>query len=213
MKLPLLTLILAAGLFLNLNAALADDSALPNSGFAPSRYESLWTKSPFAVATADAVEDSPDYSLVGIAEIDGVSYASLIEKQNQEHFLISSQKDKPVRGLVLLTISHGQGGSDTYANVQKDGQTITLKLEQVAQAPGAPQVITMPNAMPSNVIQQIPMPGVVGNPFGMGGNRPFPRFRRPTIHLPPQPGAQVQPTQTAGNVPPPPPTPPPTPAQ
>jgi hypothetical protein len=207
MKLPLLLLTLAGSFALSAKPALADDSALPGAGFSAARYEALWTKSPFAVATADAVEDSPDYSLVGIAECNGISYASLIEKENQEHFLISSQKDKPVRGLVLLTITRGENGGDTYANVQKDGQTITLKLEQVAvaeQAPGAPPVIAMPGTM----IQQIPMPGAGTSPFGMGANRPF-RFRRPAIHLPGQPGVQPQAAQTpAGTVPTPPPPPP-----
>jgi hypothetical protein len=195
-----LLIALAAGLVLTAPSIRADDPPVPTANFPASRYEALWTKSPFAVATAETATDtSPDYMLVGIANVDGISYASVIEtKQPQEHFLISS--DKPNRGLTLTSITHSHDGQDTFAAVQKDGQSITLKLEQPPAMVGAPGVPGMPpvNQMPAPniMIPQITMPGT--NPGGAfpypGSARPFPRIHRPAIHLPPPPtGVQVPP--------------------
>jgi len=150
----------------------------------------LWTKSPFAVATSDTVgEESPDYFLVGVANISGVSYASVIERQNQEHFLISS--DKPERGLVLKSINHNHDGTETYAVVEKDGQSLTLKLEQApastAGIEGAPTLNAPPTMpTPGSFAPQIPMPGSSPGFINNGSARPFVRFHRPPIHLPPQ---------------------------
>jgi len=170
----------------------ADNSAVPNAAFSASRYEDLWTKSPFAVATSEAGPESPDYMLVGIANVDGISYACLIDAHNQEHFLISS--DKPNRGLTLTSITRNH--DDTYAAVQKDGESITLKLQQpppTAPAPGAPpaNAIVMPGGMPGGMTPQLPMPGASLSIPGSG--RPPTRFRRPLIHLPPPPTQQQQP--------------------
>jgi len=185
---------LAAGLALAARPVRADDPAVPGAGFSASRYQVLWTKSPFAVATAEANEDtSPDYLLYGIANVDGITYASVVDAHSQEHFLIST--DKAIRGLTLSTITRSSDGSETYANVLKDGQTITLKLQQAsvtAAVPGAPTNMTMPGVM----TPQITMPGA--NFPGSGATRPFiPRFRRPLIHLPPPPNQQQQPAPAA----------------
>ena len=195
---------LAAVLALTAQPVRADDPVVPGAGFPASRYEALWTKSPFAVATSEVVaESSPDYMLVGFAQVDGISYASLIERQNQEHFLISS--DKPTKGITLTSITRGHDGSDTYAVVKKDGQSITLKLEQLpatAAVPGAPTV-NIP--MPGSMTPQILMPGA-GVPFpNAGSTRPLipPRVHLPPIHLPPKPAQQEQPVQVQPAPPPP----------
>lgn len=200
-----LFLALAASLALTAQPVRADDPVVPGEGFPASRYEALWTKSPFAVATSDEVaESSPDYFLVGIANIDGISYASVIERQSQEHFLIST--DKPARGLTLTSITRSQDGSNTYAVVQKDGQSITLKLEQApatAAAPNAPTTNTV--VTPGVITPQIPMPGVGLPPPGSpntGSVHPPTRFRRPPIHLPPPPTQQQQPAQPQPSPPP-----------
>jgi hypothetical protein len=198
---PLLLLLIAL-VALNLQAVRADDAVVPGPGFPASRYEALWKKSPFAVATTEASEDtSPDYTLVGIANFDGITYGSVIEtKPPQEHFLIST--DRANRGLRLTSISIGQNGADTYATVLKDGQSITLKLEQSAATPvmGAQPNQPLPG-MPGAPPPQIPMPG--SNPFpGYGSTRPFTRFHRLPIHLPPMP-AQQQPPQQQQPPPPP----------
>jgi hypothetical protein len=188
------------------NSTAPGNPVVPSANFAPARYESLWTKSPFAVETLEVSTDtSPDYTMVGIANVDGVSYASLVETKNQEHFLIST--DKATRGLTLGKITLGHNGSDTYASVLKDGQTLTLKLEQApaaAPTPGAPPGVVTGNApvQPGSIIPNIPMPGA--NPtLAPGSIRPFTRIHRPTINLPGR--SPQQPV-------PPPPQPAPTPA-
>lgn len=200
---------LAAGLVLTVPSVRADEPVVPTANFPATRYEALWTKSPFAVETAEAVTNmSPDYMLVGIANVEGISYASVVERQSQEHFLIST--DKPTRGLTLTSITRGHDGQDTYATVQKDGQPITLKLEQPPAmvggpgAPGMPPINQVP--MPNVMTPQITMPGAgtgPGAPFlGGASQRPFTRIHRPAIHLPPPPG-QLPPPQPQQPIPPP----------
>jgi hypothetical protein len=194
---------LAAGLTLTAQPVRADDPAVPVAGFPASRYEALWTKSPFAVATSEEItETSPDYTLAGVSrDMSGIYYASVIDAHNQEHFLISS--DKPIRGLTLTSITRSHDGLDTYAVVQKDGQSITLKLEQppaTAAVPGAPPVGAV--GMPGITTPQISMPGAGTFP-GAGSVRPFTRLHRPRINLPPMPTQQPQPVQAAPPPPPP----------
>ena len=181
--------------------ALADTPVLPPEPPDASKYEALWTKSPFAVATPDAVADSPEYALVGITQFDGIAYASIVEKQNSDHFLISS--DKEIKGMTLKSITHSTAGSDTYANVLKDGQLLTLKLESMplAPPPGAPPVPGAPGAPNITVppmTQNITMPGSTPQNIAMPGSNPgdanlspgasrFMRIHRPVIHLPPNP--------------------------
>jgi hypothetical protein len=177
---------------------------IPSVTFPVSRYEALWTKSPFAVATSEeTVQASPDYMLVGIANVDGIFYASVIEQQPpQEHFLISS--DGPTRGMILKSISKSADGQDTYASVLKDGQPLTLKLQQSPAGAIAPTALGVNPTMnlpppPGFIPQQIQMPGASTFP-NTGGVRPFPRMHRPQINLPPR-------TQQQQIAPPPPPAP------
>jgi len=179
-----------------------DEAAVAHQGYSASRYQSLWTQSPFAVETPeDDPAESADYALVGVAQIDGVSYASLIEKQNQDHLLISS--DKPTNGLTLNSITHKAGG-DTYATLTRDGQPLTLKLEALAANAGLQgggvniNAPPMPGTMAPNtfVTPNIPMPGT-----GSQSVRPLIRIRRPIIHVPPRSDANGAPV---GQPPPPP---------
>jgi hypothetical protein len=153
----------------------AGDAALPAPGFAGDRYAALWTKSPFAIATPEAAATSTDYSLVGLAQFGGVTYVSLIDKQTQEHFVLTN--DKPVRNLTLVSISHGSDGDSVV--IQRNGEMLTLKQETGA-APGAPSEMPRPldNAPLSNV------GGVVSRPNML---RPSVRFHRPVIVIPPPP--------------------------
>jgi hypothetical protein len=168
----------------------ADDPVVPSGGFPASRYEALWTKSPFAVATAEASPDSPDYSLVGVANIEGVFYASVIEIKSQEHFLLSS--GKPSRGLTLTSITRSPNGLDSYAIVQKDGQTLTLKLEQAQIAVAGGPTLNL-GGLPGNMTPPLPMPGA-GPSYQNSGLIRFPvRIRHPLIHMPPRPELQQQP--------------------
>jgi hypothetical protein len=152
---------------------------LPDTGFANSKYEKLWSKSPFAVASPEAgPSTSPDYSLVGIAKVDGISYASLIDKKNQEHFLLGT--DKGDRGLSLVSITEGKDTDNSFAVISRDGVTTQLKLEE---APAGPALAGAASAAPQTM-PQLMSPGA---PTG----RPVPppaAFRRRLIHIPPRPG-------------------------
>ncbi len=167
----------------------ADEPTLPGTGWPASRYEALWTKSPFAVATPETGPDSPDYSLWGIAQIDGISYASVTNKQNSEHYLLAT--DKPDHGLTLVSIKRGADTSGTVAVVQKDGQLITLKLEQAPPpmaGANASSGMPLPNSppQPGNPNPANLMAGG-GNNFGRPpGAGPPPVSRRfPMVHAPP----------------------------
>ena len=171
----------------------ADDPALPGRGYDASHYETLWTKSPFAVATPDAAPISSDYSLVGVAQNGGVSYASVVSKQNQEHFLVSS--NKPINGLTLVSVTRGHDSSDTSVVMQKDGQTITLKMEEASMSPA---VGGLPNAGVQNLqpgqAPQIAMPGAAPmNNFNFPGRPPRAAFHNRVIHLPTPPPPQQTP--------------------
>jgi len=216
MKKYILIFSVAVGFALAVKPACADDEALPGEGFAASHYETLWTKSPFSVATPDAVDSSPDYNLVGITQLEGVAYASVVDAHSGDHFLISSDKEN--KGLKLIAITRSRNGSDTYASVQKDGQPLTLKLQSAAAAPATPGAPgTMPGAQPQIMVppvtQNIQMPGVGNQIIGGAPNptNPFPprppRVHRPVIHLPPMPPGQDGGANQA--IPPAPGTPPP----
>jgi hypothetical protein len=166
-------------------AAATDNDPAAHQGYPPDRYSDLWTKSPFAVETPDeVVTDSAEYSLVGVAQLGDVTYASLIEKQNQAHLLVST--GKPLGGLTLNSISNKSDG--VYVMFTHDGQPLTLKLE--AAPAGAPQANAMPGGVPvpfggvpnMGGGQSIPMPGS----FNPANARPLIRIRRPTIHVPPR---------------------------
>jgi hypothetical protein len=170
-------------------AASDNDPSLPGNGFSASRYETLWLKSPFSVASADgSAPESPDYSLVGIAEFDGISYASIIDKKNNlEHFLISSEQDS--HGLKLISVTRGNDAGSTLAMLQKNGEPLTLKLDisagsAVAGGPGASVIPTPVIQMPGAVPAQIP-----SRPDYFTPGQPPPVIYRPhMITIPPPPG-------------------------
>jgi hypothetical protein len=164
----------------------ADGPALPGAGFTGDRYAPLWTKSPFAIATPDAPAVSTDYQLVGIAQFDGISYASLIDKQTQEHFVVSS--DKPFKNISLVSISPGKGGSATTAVVQRNGEPLTLTLDTTPVAAANGETPGVPPPMnPMNMPQNGSVGGVI-YPSAVGGGAP-PRvhIHRPPIRFPPPP--------------------------
>jgi hypothetical protein len=168
-----------------------DNDPAAHQGYEPPRYEDLWTKSPFAVETPDTqVTESAEYSFVGVAQIRGVTFVSLVQKQNQAHLLITS--DQPLGSLKLDSISNKPDG--VYASLTQNGQPLTLKLE-TAQAGGAPQpnaapppggnmpLLFNPSGPPAAGGQNIPMPGS----FNPSTARPLIRIRRPLIHVPGRP--------------------------
>ncbi len=156
-------------------AAGTDDSTFPPVGYAGDRYAPLWTKSPFAIATADAPVASADYALVGLAQFDGVSYASLIDKSNSEHFVLAS--NKPVRGLSLVSVTHQSGAAS--ATIRHNGEMLTLRVENTA---ASPPPLPPPAAEPQN--------GAFSNVGGGAPANTLPppvRFHRRPIIVPPRP--------------------------
>ena len=164
-----------------------NDTSLPGNGFPASRYETLWLKSPFSVASADgSAPESPDYSLVGIAEFDGISYASIIDKKNnQEHFLISSDQDS--HGLKLVSVTRGKDADSTVAMLQKNGEPLLLKLDTSAGAPaaGGPGTASIPTPvlqMPGAAPPQAPV-----RPTYFAPGQPPPVTYRPHLITIPRP--------------------------
>ncbi len=206
MKRSILFLAAVGALTLAVTPGFADDAVLPAKSFPASHYETLWTKSPFSVATPEDADTSPDYTLVGITQLEGVAYASVVDAHTQDHFVISTAKT--VQGLKLTSITHSRNGSDTFAAVVKDGQTLTLKLQSAPVQPAAPGANGQPPGMMPGVTQNIQMPGIVGQPgipgvdpsLNSGAPRPV-RVHRPLIHLPPPPQPDANGNLPGGAVP------------
>jgi hypothetical protein len=162
-----------------------DSSTLPGAGFGADRYATLWTKSPFAIATPEAGAASQDFELVGLAQFDGVSYASLIDKQSNEHFVLSS--DKPVKNLTLVSIAHTADG--TSAVIQRNGEILTLKQDNSASvAPPAGPTLVGQAIAPMPAFPQV-NPSVGGMPPSFFRHPQIRMHRRP-ITFPPPSGSQ-----------------------
>lgn len=169
------TSLLGLCLLLNFGPGVRGDSnVLPGGAFDSSRYHSLWEESPFAVATPVAVE-SVEYSLVGAAQFDGIAYASVIDKQSQEHFVVTSST--PSHGLTLVNLIRGQDVASTFANLQKNGGMLKLKLETTA-SPGS-----MPIPSSVSVVAVPTAPQVL---YSSGARRGPPRARifTPPVFIP-----------------------------
>jgi hypothetical protein len=169
---PLLGLLLLGALS---TAARAGD-LLPGGPFDPSRYHTLWEDSPFAVATPVAVE-SAEYALVGAAQFDGVAYASIIDKQNSDHFVVTSAT--PAHGLTLVKLTRGQTADSTFATLQNGGAVLKLKLETTPAPNGASLPSPGSPTMPSAPVYSPPVftPGIHRRP-------PHARIINPPIFVP-----------------------------
>jgi hypothetical protein len=204
--------------FLGISAFLAGcchaGDTLPGPGYPASHYETLWAKSPFAVATPEIADQPSEFSLVGIANLDGVDYASLVNKETNERYFLAS--GKPQNGLSLVSVTHGEDRDKTYAVIQNNGQTLTLKLsDTAATAAGAPMPQVVNGGMPGQPVPpgqvtfapQGPNPAMYpqttgGFPstmspqaYNAGGaprpwQPPMPMIRRPIIHVPAPPPQQ-----------------------
>jgi hypothetical protein len=150
-------------------ASSAADPALPGDGLSGARYAALWEKSPFAIATPEIV--SQDYELVGLAEFDGISYASLVDKATQEHFVLTSEN--PVRNIILISVHHG--GQGASAVIERNGEQLVLEERNSNPGVGALAVVSPPAEEP------IPPPT-----FRL--LRPMQtRFHSPLVVVPPRP--------------------------
>lgn len=153
------------GLDLTSHHAVARDTVISEPDIKSSRYEMLWTKSPFAVAATEQAMTSTQYQLVGIAKIDEISYANLIDNQSQQHFLLSTLR--PDRGLKLISIERSHDALPGFAILQKGGQQMRLEMEALtsglatANSPTAPAVPANPLSTPSlaNIPSLMPVGG------------------------------------------------------
>ena len=192
MKNPFFNVVLAAGLAIQCHTLWAADPVVPGNGFDASSYQALWLKSPFAVASDVGVEESPDFSLKGVAQFDGIFYASLVDKRSSgpepEHFLLSS--DNPVKGLTLVSITRGRDAASTTATIQRNGQIITLKLDVADTNPPNGLPATNSATQPNNSIPQTPISGMYRQPNGVP---PRVLIRHPIITIPQNPQQPVPP--------------------
>jgi hypothetical protein len=170
--------VLAAALLLAAPAWADDAPALPGPGFDGDHYADLWTKSPFAIATADAPPTSQDYELVGMAQFDGISYVSLVEKESSKHFTLTSEK--PVDNIKLVSISHGPNGAS--AVILRNGESLTLQEEQAPAQPASMPMILAGQTGTSYFMRPSPNPSVGG--MVPANLPPRAHFHRPLIHIP-----------------------------
>ena len=173
----------------------SDNDPASHQGYTPDRYQELWTKSAFSVETPDqVVTDTADYLLVGVAQVGDVTYASLIQTQNQAHILVSS--DKPLGGLTLTSLSNKSDG--VYVSFTRDGQPLTLKLQAAPAGAAAAQPLPE-NGGPG--ITPIFNPGGTPTSAWPSTSAPSPRplihIRRPLIHVPPRLPGQPNPPPAA----------------
>jgi hypothetical protein len=150
-----------------------------DQGFDGSRYEDLWSKSPFAIATSDAPAASEDFQLVGLAQFDGISYVSLIDKQTQDHFVLTSAK--PVKNLSLVSISRGAGPGNASAVIMRNGEALTLHEVDTPSKAVSGGPIPIPLAQPGMTASPNPSVGGMVRP----NMPPRVRIHRPPIIVPP----------------------------
>jgi hypothetical protein len=177
MRNSILAYVLAALVSLVYSGSLWADSELgiPSKDFPVERYETLWTKSPFAVAsTAPEKKDNTPaaYKLVGVSQFGGISYASVVNNQGGGGLFL--EQNKPTKGLTLLSIQQGKTGATSSAKIILNGQVLVLDTDNTPQT-----------SLPQPVGFQ---PGNPGNPGGIRREDFVPRFpiRRQLIQVPPQ---------------------------
>ena len=169
--------LVALGLILCVRAVAAD-ADLPGPPFNSDRYAPLWENSPFAVATPVAVE-SEQYFLVGVAQFDGVSYASIVDRQTQAHFVVTNTT--PNHGMKLVSLTHGQDAASTSATIDKDGSLLRLKLD-TGSAGGMPSGPAIATPVSTPMFAHPVQPVLFQNRFRRFP--PHPRILVPPIYVP-----------------------------
>jgi hypothetical protein len=89
--------------------------------------------------------DASSYELVGIARLDGISYASIIEPQSGYHFLLSTV-DPSADGLVLASVRTDDDPSGPSVTVREDGVNVVLAMG-VTTTPSSSSVFQSPPAV------------------------------------------------------------------
>jgi hypothetical protein len=108
-----------------------------------------------------AVGSSPSasrYTLVGIARFEGISYASLLDQQTGDHFLLSTDK-KSEFDVALASVRTDDDPSGPGAIILKDNVSVLIKLESelsVASSDSSTPAVVVGQPYPA---QKIPRPG------------------------------------------------------
>jgi hypothetical protein len=117
-----------------------------------------------SVRASDSSPASFDYSLVGLARFDGVSYASLLNTKTQEHVFLSTAN--PEGGLKLSSITTDNDPLGPSAWIQNNGVSILLKLGSGAfQVPAKSPTASVTDSQASvpfsaaSLSSILPMPG------------------------------------------------------
>jgi len=108
--------------------------------------------------TADPLLSSSHYTLVGIARFGGISYASLLDWQTGNHFLLSTDK-KSELDVTLVSVRTFDDSSGPAAIIEKDNVSVLVKLESGISLASSglissPALFTQPSPAPN-----IPQPG------------------------------------------------------
>ncbi len=186
---PAFALLLAAG---SLSAA---ESVLPQ-GYPPERYQHLWTKSPFTVASVIAPEavDNTTFadtlSLAGLMIVDNQPLVTVVANDSQETQLVEANKPN-ASGLQVVSFVNNLDPSKVEVVLKKGDAIGKLHFninEVAAAAPPQPGVPNQPNQanQPRRIIQ--PRPNSVPVPTPTQA-RVISRTGAPVMQQPP--GAQI----------------------
>ena len=97
------------------------------------------------------------YTLVGIAEFDGISYASLVDRQTGNHFLLSTDK-KSELDVALISVKTYDDSAGPAALIEKDTETVLVKMGSGISL--SPSFFSSSVSLVSqvNAVQNIPRP-------------------------------------------------------
>jgi len=107
-------------------------------------------------ARSDSPVDTSHLTLVGIAEANGTTYASLVDAQTGKHFIPSSRSADS--GLELVSVREGED-----AVIRQNGQSFVLKLGWPDGTGIEAKDVPRPDASPIAQEQNIPRPGTDPN--------------------------------------------------
>lgn len=165
-----------------------------------SRYNSLWTNSPFTSKPPPpeaTPESNPlgDYALIGVSPISGSNRyrVTLINKKKPDERL-TVDSDKTVGGFKILSVTRKPGDPlGTVVSMSSGAMTGTVSFDE--------KLLTITTKAPPQAAP--PAPGQPPQAIPAGQVQPPQRQPRPRVVPPPAPqaGAQVQPAQPAQPVP------------
>ncbi len=152
------------------SASGGEEAAVPQA-FPLERYRALWEKSPFMLASIEAVPTSmglaQKYALTGIASIAGEPMVFLKDRMSQTTVTVGVATN--MQGLSLVNIESRQDPKESTATVRAGGEVGVLKFDEVSMQPGGGMA---PNTSPGMGVPQAgvgsPQPGANGNVFPQG---------------------------------------------